>query len=225
MAVAMSAFGLSAFFYSSISLLPLFTHAQDPTSAFLALLGGATFTTIIVGAIFIAPLWPTAASSEYATIPEEEVGPSVGAVTPRPEPAPRDKTTNISGFQLVHELDFWLLFACLGLMSGIGLMCEWASQWSRHLFYSWESLSMQTSTILAKLRGRCRYRQRQSLLPPLQLASSRSSRNSSLFCPCSTLPGDLSWASVLTGCCTVPPPHGASIIERTLPSPWRRLSS
>ncbi|GAA5922365.1 uncharacterized protein JCM15063_003279 [Sporobolomyces koalae] len=74
MATVLSCFGLSAFFYSSLSHANL-VAADDPTSGFLLLLALGCGISMVLGAVFVRPCPPNTtdatSSHQYLSVPED----------------------------------------------------------------------------------------------------------------------------------------------------------
>ncbi|GAA5835447.1 hypothetical protein JCM3766R1_004789 [Sporobolomyces carnicolor] len=68
MATVLSCFGLSAFFYSSLSHANL-VSSSDPTSGFLLLLAFGCGSSMILGAVFVRPCPPTLSNATTAGTP------------------------------------------------------------------------------------------------------------------------------------------------------------
>lgn len=116
MGVVMAGYGLSAFFYSTLALLPFLQAKSNPTGSFLILLAIGCASSMFLSSLFISPPPPIVA---YEAIPDPDSA-EIRADTSLPSAEP-----NISGFELLHQVDFALLFCFLLLCSGIGLMCEY----------------------------------------------------------------------------------------------------
>ncbi|KAK4051360.1 hypothetical protein OIV83_002844 [Microbotryomycetes sp. JL201] len=146
LSLVLSAFGLSAFFYSTIRRA-LLAKSSEPTAALLLTLAVGTALSMLVGVFFVRPV---AQDDDRSPVPE---GPSVSPSTPPNERDPllvvtaessgesaeRTSSTpqrpvtikraqssgvvpiSVSGSALVREIDFWLLFAYNACSSGIGL--------------------------------------------------------------------------------------------------------
>ncbi|GAA5892666.1 hypothetical protein JCM5296_003992 [Sporobolomyces johnsonii] len=180
MATVLSCFGLSAFFYSSLSHADLISTA-DPTTGFLLLLSLGCSASMLLGAAFVHPpayqpeatfdasrgqylavdtaeqyLGPSddlastpyssrsqspldhdasefSLHSDIAIRPSEAVPVRLGAGrrTRSTGPLMRDRgkeerhgagDLDVSGWALLRQSDFWMLFCYLGLCSGVGLM-------------------------------------------------------------------------------------------------------
>lgn len=146
MATTVAAFGLSAFFYSSLSHT---ITSADPTSSFLFLLTIGTTISMVLGAIFVRPvlhLPPAASRAGYLAV--DNLTPSSRCGSPSPPSAAEEsyfaeeevqqdearrrelskeraaESLDINGRELLTHSDFWLMFTYLGLCSGVGLMCE-----------------------------------------------------------------------------------------------------
>ncbi|GAA5949666.1 hypothetical protein JCM3765_002746 [Sporobolomyces pararoseus] len=98
MATVLSCFGLSAFFYSSLSHANL-VSTSDPTSGFLLLLALGCGFSMLLGAIFVRPCPPSPVdhtSSSYLSVetsdPDEEAPPHQRPTSPflRPQPSSPD---------------------------------------------------------------------------------------------------------------------------------------
>ncbi|GJN89485.1 hypothetical protein Rhopal_002471-T1 [Rhodotorula paludigena] len=139
LSVVLSAFGLSAFFYSSLSSLFLHPRADtDVTSSFLLLLALGSLLSMLVGLLFVRPIpretrHPASDAREAeeapveaeATLPEaeEQAGGSGTERTPllRSTSSKSIEERNIAGWALLRELDFYLIFLFNGLCAGVGL--------------------------------------------------------------------------------------------------------
>ncbi|KAM0789266.1 hypothetical protein ACM66B_000108 [Microbotryomycetes sp. NB124-2] len=141
LSLVLSAFGLSAFFYSTIRRT-LLAQSAEPTAALLTTLSICTALSMLVGVVFVRPVLqekppkepePRGPSNERdpliavvgADSTPEEVAVAVSAQQ-RPTPIKRAQSSGIvplsvSGSALVREVDFWLLFAFNACSSGIGL--------------------------------------------------------------------------------------------------------
>ncbi|GAA5882699.1 hypothetical protein JCM16303_006551 [Sporobolomyces ruberrimus] len=122
LSVVLSGFGLSAFFYSTLSTLLLnsgTTH-QDTTPNFLLLIAIGSFLSMTLGVILIRPVPPPASAPVVAAASVEvaptETTPLVNSAAVKPQ-----EELNVSGWALFRELDFWLIFLFNGLCSGVGL--------------------------------------------------------------------------------------------------------
>ncbi|GAA5866610.1 hypothetical protein JCM8547_005475 [Rhodosporidiobolus lusitaniae] len=134
LSVVLSGFGLSAFWYSSISSLLLHRHAKrDTTSDFLLLLSIGCAVSMAVGLAFVRPvLYPSLAppvppstgevETAAAAVPvEEEIGRSERTPLLRTISSKSVEERNVAGGALLRELDFYLIFLFNGLCAGIGL--------------------------------------------------------------------------------------------------------
>ncbi|KAL8283172.1 hypothetical protein RQP46_005950 [Phenoliferia psychrophenolica] len=143
-ASVVSCFGLSAFFYSTISHA---VHGENATSTFLLILSLGCGGSTVVGSYFVRPALHAPVVQGYETIGAEDeifdVPSSVGLPILSPEAdirrelgedddddpqaravkeSQRSAELDISGITLLTSGDFWLLFSIIGLLSGIGLM-------------------------------------------------------------------------------------------------------
>ncbi|KAI5478285.1 serine carboxypeptidase [Pseudohyphozyma bogoriensis] len=169
--MVLAGFGLSAFFYSTLSHASFFVG--DATSTFLLVLAVGCGASIMVGAILVRP--PPAggiplSAAHYTPIENEDeedgheddeyLAPPADRITPRSSPraSPRassersfdfsdedevarrnsrakkkesealgQKGLEVSGWGLLSQLDFWLLFTVLGLLmfiNNIGTMAK-----------------------------------------------------------------------------------------------------
>ncbi|KAK4057194.1 hypothetical protein OIO90_001689 [Microbotryomycetes sp. JL221] len=147
----LSAFGLSAFFYSTIRRT-LLHGTNEPTAALLLTLAVGTSISMLLGAVFVRPIIdedPTRTRNAVAThlqdqsdqpllaevvedvrteIPEGAVSYNESTLLPPTERTPLKRAVSsgivpisVSGTRLVRELDFWLLFSFNACTSGIGL--------------------------------------------------------------------------------------------------------
>ncbi|GAA5841090.1 hypothetical protein JCM11251_008015 [Rhodosporidiobolus azoricus] len=149
LSVVLSAFGLSAFFYSTIASLFLHSRSSDPahdtTSEFLLLLALGCLFSMLVGIAFVRPVLHPSLASPSPSMPDsaEEVdGSAAVPVSPAEEvaeeaeqqssrnertPLLRSQSTksvevrNVAGLDLLKELDFYLIFLFNGLCAGVGL--------------------------------------------------------------------------------------------------------
>ncbi|GAA5855572.1 hypothetical protein JCM9279_005124 [Rhodotorula babjevae] len=158
LSIVLSAFGLSAFFYSTLSSLFLHSRASlDATPAFLLLLALGSLFSTAVGLGFVRPVAlaartadsdpdraAEAAPSEVeAALPEAEdelqdepavvvvphstSSPTSSPIASERTPLLRSNSTksvqerDITGWALLHELDFFLIFAFNALCAGVGL--------------------------------------------------------------------------------------------------------
>ncbi|GAA6047344.1 hypothetical protein JCM3770_001898 [Rhodotorula araucariae] len=151
MAGVLSGFGLSAFFYSSISRVQL-SPSADPTSAFLVTLAVGCGISMFLGAAFVRPppspglaarsqYEPLASSADEVSLnsgialrADDDLAPERPGSLRRRSASPLLRKEgdahaphsagdlNVSGWALLRERDFWALFAFLGLCSGVGLM-------------------------------------------------------------------------------------------------------
>ncbi|KIM42690.1 hypothetical protein M413DRAFT_70185 [Hebeloma cylindrosporum] len=109
--LVISGFGLSAFFFSSISHL-LFA---GNTSAFLLVLALGTSFPMIMGFFFVRPI-PLPEQEGYEILAHRPRSLSRGAAMAE------DTLPNVYGKKLWQSGDFWLLFSILSMLSGTGLM-------------------------------------------------------------------------------------------------------
>lgn len=116
LSLVMSAFGISAAFFSSLSHLPFL----DDTSSLLLLLALWTSTSLLLGAVFIRPPveTPGEVPEGYKAVEVNEVDSPV--VDSRP--IVHKEEEGVSGIALFKERDFQLLWSVMFLLSGTGLM-------------------------------------------------------------------------------------------------------
>ncbi|GAA5904559.1 uncharacterized protein JCM6883_003827 [Sporobolomyces salmoneus] len=119
LSIVLSGFGLSAFFYSTLSSLLLNSGStrRDTTPSFLLLIAIGCFVSMFLGVIFVRPAPEAPTSSPASTEPVE---PTESTPLVNPESEPREDL-NVSGWALFKELDFYLIFLYNGLCSGVGL--------------------------------------------------------------------------------------------------------
>lgn len=145
LATVVAGFGLSAFLYSTLSHL---ITSADPTSSFLLLLAFGTGLSTLLGAVFVRPVLhpPPPSRAGYLAVDDFDASPLSRSTSPLrqeegesyfAEEAVGDdarrrelskeraaESLDINGRELLSHSDFWLMFAYLGLCSGVGLMCE-----------------------------------------------------------------------------------------------------
>ncbi|GAA5827437.1 hypothetical protein JCM3770_005837, partial [Rhodotorula araucariae] len=140
LSVVLSGFGLSAFFYSTLSSLVLHARASsDVTPSFLLLLALGSLFSMTIGLLFVRPILrepaaPAAAAeldadAAEAALPDAEEAVREEGMAARTERTPllrADSTKsvqerNIAGWALLRELDFYLIFLFNGLCAGVGL--------------------------------------------------------------------------------------------------------
>ena len=111
----MSAFGVSAAFFSSLSHLPFLQN--DFPSSLLLLLALWTTTSLLLGAVFIRPSIATPGESPegYKALDDDEVESPVEEFS---RPAPPQQEEQVSGIALFKERDFQLLWSVMLLLSG-----------------------------------------------------------------------------------------------------------
>ncbi|GAA6019957.1 hypothetical protein JCM11491_006719 [Sporobolomyces phaffii] len=118
LSVVLSGFGLSAFFYSTLSSLVLDAGAtrRDTTASFLLVIAIGCFLSMFLGVVLVRPA-PEPTSTPTLTEPSETTPlvPSEDAVSSVQE------DVNVSGWALFREVDFYLIFLFNGLCSGVGL--------------------------------------------------------------------------------------------------------
>ncbi|KAK6537508.1 hypothetical protein TWF694_011692 [Orbilia ellipsospora] len=117
-ALPLAAFGLSAFFFSTLSswLFP------GNTSDFLLVLSTAT-ASIVFGAFFFIRIIPSA--GQYSAVPTDEPERSTNRLRrtkSRDSHTSFDVEPDIRGWALTQHTEFWRLFLMLGILTGIGLM-------------------------------------------------------------------------------------------------------
>ncbi|KAG6041738.1 hypothetical protein E4U39_006367 [Claviceps sp. Clav50 group G5] len=120
-ALPLAAFGLSAFFFSSLGA---FLFPGDP-NGFLKLLSCGTFSLICVGSLFlrvypqsryhavIDPNGHLPSSSNQCRV-LQDCSPGLGRHSPL--------DPDIRGLKLLRNPSFWLLFTIMAILSGVGLM-------------------------------------------------------------------------------------------------------
>ncbi|KAA6410012.1 MAG: hypothetical protein FRX48_06626 [Lasallia pustulata] len=122
-AFPLSAFGLSAFFFSTISHFAF----PDNTTDFLLLLAVGTFTMSFLGFFFLRVVHHPSA---YSAVPVYEGG-GRNDMNPLHRTKSGDSRLSVTrlsqepdirGLALLSKLEFWDLFVMLGLMCGVGLM-------------------------------------------------------------------------------------------------------
>ncbi|GAA5956493.1 hypothetical protein JCM3765_003462 [Sporobolomyces pararoseus] len=123
LSVVLSGFGLSAFFYSTLSSLVLNSGSArtDTTPSFLLMIAIGCFLSMFLGVIFVRPA--PAPESVATSISTEASEPTETTPLVNPESLttlPREDL-NVSGWGLFKELDFYLIFLYNGLCSGVGL--------------------------------------------------------------------------------------------------------
>ncbi|EEA28737.1 MFS transporter, putative [Talaromyces marneffei ATCC 18224] len=108
-AFPLAAFGLSAFFFSSMAAF--FYHGQ--VQPFLLMLAVGTSLMVVVFGVFLRILPP---EQPYTAIPERDDEHRHQFTYERPE------ETDIRGLALFRKREFWQQFILMALLSGIGLM-------------------------------------------------------------------------------------------------------
>ncbi|GAA5934278.1 hypothetical protein JCM1841_005422 [Sporobolomyces salmonicolor] len=139
LSVVLSGFGLSAFFYSTLSsaLLHSVDTDRDTTPSFLLLLAIGCLISMSLGVLLVKPVAnssPVDALHETATdssvhVPAVDadaeadvvVEPTATERTPLVNIKARKDEINVSGLALFRELDFYLIFLFNGLCAGVGL--------------------------------------------------------------------------------------------------------
>ncbi|BGP39398.1 hypothetical protein JCM10449v2_003336 [Rhodotorula kratochvilovae] len=143
LSVVLSGFGLSAFFYSTLSSLVLHPRSSaDVTQSFLLLLALGSLFSMTIGLLFVRPVLRESAAPLFAEHDAEEVPAEAEAALPeaeeavharevevrtertpllRSESAKSVQERNIAGWALLRELDFYLIFLFNGLCAGVGL--------------------------------------------------------------------------------------------------------
>ncbi|GAA5941718.1 uncharacterized protein JCM15063_002651 [Sporobolomyces koalae] len=120
LSIVLSGFGLSAFFYSTLSSIVLHAgaDAHDSTSDFLLMIAIGCLLSMVVGIFLVRPAHSASAEPE----PQSSTSPSERTPLVNPGSGPSSpEELNVSGWALFRELDFYLIFLFNGLCSGVGL--------------------------------------------------------------------------------------------------------
>ncbi|GAA5827505.1 hypothetical protein JCM5353_002743 [Sporobolomyces roseus] len=120
LSVVLSGFGLSAFFYSTLSSFVLRSgdDDRDTTPSFLLLIAIGCFLSMLLGIVFVKPALPPTSRVEPPALAESS---EPTEETPLVNPVAQQEDLNVSGWALFKEVDFYLIFLYNGLCSGVGL--------------------------------------------------------------------------------------------------------